>query len=188
MSVLGGTGLTELWALIKANFANKIGVDAASTTVDVKLKNNAGTVLQTGTLPAATQSAAGMLTAADKTKLDGIATGATAVIVDSTVTAGSTNAVSGGAVSTAITNAIAGVAQVTFVFGQSLPSTGDPLTFYFIPTSDPDTDNEWDEYIWNSTDSEWELIGTPAVDLTGYALLTDIPSEMTAADVDAICT
>ena len=188
MAVMGSTGLTELWGLIKAAFANKIGVDAASTTVDVKLKNNAGSVLQTGTLPAATQSAAGVLTAADKTKLDGIATGATAVTVDSSVTSGSTNAVSGGAVYTAISNAIAGVDQVNFVFVNALPQSGTPLTFYFVPTADPDTDNEWDEYIWNAADDEWELIGTPTVDLTGYAKLTDIPSEMTASDVDAICT
>ena len=76
MPLVGSTALAELWARAKSAFANKIGVNAASTTVDVQLKNSAGTVLQTGTIPAATHSGAGVLTAADKSKLDGVASGA----------------------------------------------------------------------------------------------------------------
>lgn len=51
---------------------------------------------------AATTTAAGLMSAADKTKLDGIEDGATNVSVDTEVTESSTNAVSGGAVYTAI--------------------------------------------------------------------------------------
>ena len=64
--------ITELWAQAVGAFGRKLGISAASTTVDVQLKNNAGTVLSTGTIPAATQSAAGLMTAADKFTLDSL--------------------------------------------------------------------------------------------------------------------
>ena len=51
---------------------------------------------------AATSEADGLMSSADKTKLDGIAEGATKVSIDSDVTEGSANAVSGGGVFTAI--------------------------------------------------------------------------------------
>lgn len=188
MGRMGPTSLGELWALIVGGFGRKIGASPASTTVDVQLKNDAGTVLQTATIAAATTSAAGVMTAADKGKLNGIESGANATTVDSTVTSSGTNPVSGAAVYSAITAAIAGVDQVNFVFVQTLPATGTALTFYFVPTADPETENEFDEYIWNASDGEWEKIGTPTIDLSDYALKSDIPAEMTAAEVDAICT
>ena len=55
-----------------------------------------------GTPTAATSSTDGLMSKSDKAKLDGIAEGATAVIVDNTVAKGSANAVSGGGVYTAI--------------------------------------------------------------------------------------
>ena len=58
MGRMGPTSLTELWALIVGSFGRKIGASPASTTVDVQLKNDAGTVLQTATIAAATASAA----------------------------------------------------------------------------------------------------------------------------------
>lgn len=51
---------------------------------------------------AATSDTDGLMSSADKTKLDGIAEGATKVSIDSDVTEGSANAVSGGGVFTAI--------------------------------------------------------------------------------------
>ena len=185
MAVLGDTGLAELWALIKANFANKIGVDTASTTVDVKLNNNAGTALQTGTLPAATTSKAGVMTAADKTKLDGIATGATAVTVDSSVTSGSSNAVSGDAVYNAISTAIANAGHLKKEVVNSVPSAAD-------------ADEDVLYYVMNSTSGYYDIyqkiggsvvrLDDVSIDLSNYATLSDLPTEMTAADVDAICT
>lgn len=56
------------------------------------------------TYSAATTSAAGLMSAADKTKLDGIATGATKVTVDSALSTSSTNPVQNKVVNTAITN------------------------------------------------------------------------------------
>lgn len=72
MPYAGTAAITELWAKSVLAFGRSLGVSAASTTVDVQLKNNAGTVLSTGVIPAATTSSAGLMTAADKTTLDGL--------------------------------------------------------------------------------------------------------------------
>ena len=69
---------------IKAKFATNIKRNVTSTTIDLTLQNgvkdssgNLGTLGNTATLPAAVAgSAAGVMTASDKTKLDGIAAGA----------------------------------------------------------------------------------------------------------------
>lgn len=102
MPVVGTTALQEYWSKAKNGFARLIGINPASTTVDINLKNNAGTVLSTGTLPAATDSAAGVQTAADKAKLDGIAAGATNNTIDSALSSSSTNAVQNKAVYAAL--------------------------------------------------------------------------------------
>ena len=73
---LGVAALTELWSLIKGNFARKVAAAPASTTVDIQLQTEGAQTLNTATIPAATTTTAGVFTAADKTKLDGIAEGA----------------------------------------------------------------------------------------------------------------
>lgn len=78
MAFIGTAGLTALWSKIKTNFGHSLDGNTASTTYDIKLLDGSGTVLDTQTIPAATASAAGVMTAADRTKLDGIAAGATA--------------------------------------------------------------------------------------------------------------
>lgn len=69
---LGTAALTELWSLIKGNFARKVTATPASTTVDIQIQTEGAQTLNT-----ATTTAAGVFTAADKTKLDGIEEGAT---------------------------------------------------------------------------------------------------------------
>ena len=73
---LGVAALTELWSLIKGNFARKVAAAPASTTVDIQLQTEGAQTLNTATIPAATTTTAGVFTAADKAKLDGIAEGA----------------------------------------------------------------------------------------------------------------
>lgn len=95
MAYLDPTGLAEVWAKIKAYFGHALSVDPASTSVDVKLLNAEGTpsTLSTATLPAATASSAGVMTAAQYSKLDGIASGAEAnVQADWNVTSTSSDA------------------------------------------------------------------------------------------------
>lgn len=74
---LGTAALTELWSLIKGNFARKVTATPASTTVDIQIQTEGAQTLNTATIPAATTTAAGVFTAADKTKLDSIESGAT---------------------------------------------------------------------------------------------------------------
>lgn len=96
MSLAGTSALTEFWAKCKAWFGRSLGASTTATTVSVQLKNNAGDDLgNAATIPAATTTAAGAMTADDKTKLNGIASGATAnigtitgVTADSPITGG----------------------------------------------------------------------------------------------------
>ena len=79
---------------------------SASTLGGIKVGDNLAIDSSTGALSgnysAASTSAAGLMSAADKTKLDGIATGATAVTVDSSITSSSTNPVESAAIYTAL--------------------------------------------------------------------------------------
>lgn len=74
MGFLGESGVTALWNKVRANFGNKLTVNGTTVT----LQNGAATPtnLSQITIPDATASAAGAMSAADKSKLDGIATGA----------------------------------------------------------------------------------------------------------------
>ena len=78
MAFAGTSAITELWAKCKAWFANKLGSSTTATTVSISLKNNAEDTLATTSISAATTTSAGVMSADDKTKLDGIASGANA--------------------------------------------------------------------------------------------------------------
>lgn len=82
----------------------------------------------------ATTSTAGLMSAADKTKLDGIATGATKITVDSALSSTSTNPVQNKVVNTAISNLNTLVGD-TSVATQIANATADMLT---IDTTDSD--------------------------------------------------
>lgn len=71
-------GLTTLWAKIKTTFGATLSHSETSTTIDISLKDKAATpnTLSSVTIPAATTSKAGAMTASDKSKLNGIASGA----------------------------------------------------------------------------------------------------------------
>ena len=70
--------------------------------VGANLAIDSSTGVLSGDYSAATTSAAGLMSATDKTKLDGIAEGATAVTVDSTISSSSTNPVENQAIYTAL--------------------------------------------------------------------------------------
>lgn len=90
MNILDKAGLTKLWAKIKATFATKselglyvggslwaesLEIVPNNTSVDVNLNNANGSPNTSTTIDAATTSAAGVMSAADKTRLDSIASG-----------------------------------------------------------------------------------------------------------------
>lgn len=93
----------------KSNGLYKVTVDGtghvSGTTVVAKSDITAlGIPAQDTTYSAATTSAAGLMSASDKSKLDGIATGANKITVDSALSSTSTNPVQNKVVNTAISN------------------------------------------------------------------------------------
>lgn len=75
-------------------------------------------------------------------------------------------------VGTAITNAIGSLELIKFQKVTTLPTTGTSNIIYLVPKSSTATQNIYDEYVW--IDSKWELIGTTAIDLSGYVQYSDI--------------
>ena len=85
-------------------------------------------------------------------------------------------------VNTAITNALAGITEFSIEVVQSLPTTGDNGTFYFVPNSGSGN-NIYDEFIY--VNSNWEKIGTTEVDLSNYLQTSDIAAWAKAANKPA---
>lgn len=56
---------------------------------------------------------------------------------------------------------------------QALPSTGEEGVIYFVPKQDTETNDLYDEYTY--VNNNWELLGSTTVDLTNYALKSEIP-------------
>lgn len=69
-----------------------------------------------------------------------------------------------------------GIKKVEIV--ESLPEVGQEGILYMVPVEDPDAKNYYEEYIW--LDSQWEMIGTTKIDLSGY-VTTDTEQTITAA-------
>lgn len=78
---------------------------------------------------------------------------------------------------------------------QELPATGEAHTLYFVPSSAPQTQNAYDEYLY--ANNAWELVGSTAVDMSDYytadevdAILDDYVklSILTQAQYDALVT
>ncbi|WP_305138428.1 hypothetical protein [Dubosiella newyorkensis] len=153
---------------------------------------------------AATQSAPGFMSAADKTKLDGIQTGAQANIIETIKVNGAAVAPTAKAVSltiptkmsqllndgsfattsdvtTAVANAVSGKLQREFV--NTLPATLQDNVIYSVPkqTGTGQTSNVRIEYM-KGPDGSPEIVGDTKVDLTGY-WKEDWAS---AADIDAV--
>lgn len=100
MGFLGEAGVTALWNKVRANFGRSISV--SGTTITLKNGADTPTNLSQVTIPDATTSTAGAMSAADKTKLEGVEERATRVIVDSALSDSSTNAVQNKVVQAAI--------------------------------------------------------------------------------------
>lgn len=57
------------------------------------------------------------------------------------------------------------------------------VTLYFVPSSDPETGNLYDEYInTDGTSAGWELIGSTGVDLTNYLQKSDVVDNLNSND------
>lgn len=93
--------------------------------------------------------------------------------LDTTVTKDSGNYITSGAVKTAIDNAIGGVTQFDVQKYDSfdkLPTTGTKGVIYIVAHSHSDSNDSYDEYIWNTalTTPAYEKIGNTDVNLSQY--------------------
>ena len=143
-----------------------------------------------------------------KTKLDGITAGAepnviatikvnntaqtvTDKIVNISVPT-NTNQLTNGAnfqtdtqVQAAINSALEGITGIDFQVVQSLPATGTKGVIYLMSNGSSAASNIYDEYIWLSSSSSYEKIGTTQVDLTNYVQFSDLV-ELTNGEIDNI--
>lgn len=81
-------------------------------------------------------------------------------------------------ITAAIAEAIGNVTQISFEPVESvaaLPETGTVGVFYLVPNAGS-ANNNYDEYIWDTKKSRYELIGQiqSTIDLSGYVKYTDI--------------
>ena len=92
---------------------------------------------------------------------------------DTAPTANSTNYITSGGVKKYVDDAIGGVTQFDIVKVESfdkLPTTGKKGVIYIVPHSHSDSNDSYDEYIWNTslTTPTYEKIGNTDVNLAGY--------------------
>jgi len=75
---------------------------------------------------------------------------------------------------------IAAIVTIDIQVVVSLPiSDISTTTIYLVPTSDPELQNIYDEYInTDGTSGGWELIGTTAIDLSNYVTTTDLATAL----------
>lgn len=64
-------------------------------------------------------------------------------------------------------------------FVNELPASGDIHTIYFVPSTNPKSENEKDEFMWNASQSKWEQVGSTTVDLTDILDDSLVSSEKT---------
>ena len=143
-----------------------------------------------------------------KTKLEGVEAGAEENIVETVKVNGTaltpvskavditvptnTNQLTNGAgfqnateVQTAINSALEGITGIDFQVVQSLPATGIKGVIYLMSNGSSAASNVYDEYIWLSSSSSYEKIGTTQVDLTNYVQFSDLV-ELTNGEIDTI--
>lgn len=157
------------------------------------------------TYSVATASANGLLSSSDKSKIDGVATGAQANLIENIKVNGiaqsitskavnitvptNNNSLTNGAgyqtssqVQSLINSAVSNITSFDYSIVTALPSTGIKGTIYLALNGGTGSE-EYDEYIWIS--NKFEHIGTTKVDLTGYLKETDMVA-ITNAEIDTI--
>nr|DAV20208.1 MAG TPA: hypothetical protein [Caudoviricetes sp.] len=175
---LDQTGVSTLWSKIKEKFVLKDGNKVLSTND---------------------------YTTAEKQKLSGIATGAQVNVIEKVSVNGENQTVTGkgvnitvptktsqitndssfqteSQVSSAITKAISGVSGFKYAVVESLPQTGVAGTIYLKANSGRET-NIYDEFIW--VNSKYEQLGTKQIDLSGYALKSELPTKVSQLSNDS---
>ena len=104
-----------------------------------------------------------------KAKID-----ASAVTIDSTITADSTNANAAGtkAVYDFVTKAIADVSGFHAEIVSELPETGKTNILYLVAKTEAASGDGYDEYLY--INGAWERVGSTNIDLSGYVQASEM--------------
>lgn len=104
-----------------------------------------------------------------KAKID-----ASAVTIDSTISASSTNDNAAGskAVYDFVTTAIAGISGFHAEIVSELPAVGQTNILYLLAKSSAASGDGYDEYLY--INGAWELIGSTDIDLSGYVQASEM--------------
>lgn len=190
---LDDNGLLYVWGKIKTLLATKQNTLRAGDHISI----SADTI--SAVYDNATQSKAGLMSAADKIKLaevnDVISTKSN---IDSPAFTGTPLAPTAAEgtktkqiattefVSSAVAAALAKITGIKFEVVTELPASGVDGVFYLLSHTHSDENDSYDEYVWLSGKSKYEKIGNTDVDLSGYIKSSDI-SAIANTDVDTIC-
>jgi len=176
-------------------------------TATSDLTNDSG-FITVNDVPDATTTTSGLMSAADKVKLNGIAAGADDNVIEAiTVNNSATtvtnktvnitvptnnNQLTNGAgyqtesdVNALIAAAVGDITGVDFEVVSTLPETGETGVIYLIANGGSG-ENSYDEYIWLSSSSSFEKIGSTSVDLSDYYNTTNL-IPITSAEINTIC-
>lgn len=85
-------------------------------------------------------------------------------------------------VNDAISTAIGGVTQISYSIVNSLPNSGSVGVIYLVAKNGSDSSDGYDEYIWLTGSSKFELIGHKVLDLTEYWNTTNL-TPLTNTDI-----
>ena len=163
---LDSNGLLYLWSKIKALVTNSVsGKQDTLTTAQMNAVNSGITSTKVSKYDGYESTINGKAT--KETTLSGY---------------GITNAYTKTETDKAIANALDGITGIDYQVVTTLPSTGVKGTIYLV-SSGGTSPNVYDEYIW--VNKAFEIIGTTAVDLSGYWAKADLVA-ITNAQIDTI--
>lgn len=147
---------------------NQNGKEAGHFTTN---QANKGTIdLTDTTYSNATTTASGLMSAADKKRLDGMADGANKVTDNSQLINGA-GYQTASQVSSAISAAVGDINSFDYEIVTLLPESGTKGKIYLIADTHSDSNDSYDEYMWIG--SKYEKIGNTDVDLSQYVKTDD---------------
>lgn len=174
-------GSDKITTIVAADPSIFIGGTDNAPTIRVAIDVEGGNGLDVGEtglkLDHATEDSPGAMSASDKSKLDGIETGAEVNTVRSIETGSANGTISVNGVDVVIKGLGSAAftdsndyepigAGLRYSVVSELPSTGRSDTVYLILNSGSEDNNIYDEYLYTGT--EFELIGTTKTDLSNY--------------------
>lgn len=107
------------------------------------------------------------------------------ITIDSVMSSTSENAVQNKVIKQYVDDAVGSVVSIEFRTVNELPATGENGVIYLVPNGTSTGQNRKDEYVWITSESRFEKIGTTDIDLSGYVQSNDL-AEITTSDIDSM--